>query len=309
MRVSLVTGGAGFIGSHLVRALLERGDHVRVLDNFSTGRVENLPDGVKQLEILEGDIREPARVAGAVRGVRNVFHLAAMVSPALSMEDPLTCMAINDMGTLNLFEATRQQGVECVVLVSSCAVYGDSELLPLSEESPTMPISPYAASKLVAEIHAKMYSRVFDLPVVTLRYFNVYGPRQRPDSPYAAVIPIFIHQMLQGKAPTVFGNGMQQRDFIYVGDVVRANLLAAEKVEAAGEVFNVCTGKAVDLLDLISILGEFIPVVPQPVFEVPRPGDIFRSLGDPSRAAHVLNFRAEISLRDGLAQTLEWMRS
>ncbi len=308
MSVCLVTGGAGFIGSNLVRALLRAGDRVRVLDNFSTGDPRNLADVDGNIEVLEGDIRDPHKVSEAVRGVDFVYHQAAMVSVPLSIEDPQSCFDINVQGTLNVLSACQQAGVHQVVLASSAAVYGETDVLPVHEDLPINPLSPYAASKLVNEIYAKMYTRVYALPVVSLRYFNVYGPRQSPDSPYAAVIPIFIHQFLGKKRPTVYGDGHQVRDFIFVDDVVRANLAAAEKPAAGGSVFNICTGQQVSLLDLLNTLEEVLEWRPEPKFASPRPGDIYQSYGDSKRAAETLEFVNRTSLQDGLKQTAEWMR-
>ena len=304
----LVTGGAGFIGSHLVRTLLARGDRVRVLDDFSTGRAENLAGIDGPFEMIVGDLRHPASVATAVHGVDYIFHQAAFVSVPKSMIDPSLCYDVNVQGTANLLEAARQAGIQQVVLASSAAVYGDSQDFPLREAVELRPLSPYAASKQVDEIYAGMYTRAFGLPVVALRYFNVYGPRQSPDSDYAAAIPIFIRRLLEGKAPTVYGDGHQKRDFIFVADVVRANLLAAECPQAAGQIFNVCTGLETNLLDLLGTLAGIIPGAPEPQFGSPRPGDIFRSLGDPSRAELVLGFRAQVGLAEGLYETVEWMR-
>ncbi|HZD58744.1 MAG TPA: SDR family oxidoreductase [Anaerolineales bacterium] len=309
MRTSLVTGGAGFIGSHLVRGLLARGDAVRVLDNFSTGRIENLSQLDGSLEIIEADLRDDSKVAHAVRGVDYIFHQAAFVSVPQSMQEPGTCFAVNVSGTLNLLEAARKAGVKQVVLASSAAVYGESRALPLKENATLGVLSPYAASKQVNEIYAGLYTRGFGLPVVALRYFNVFGPRQSPESDYAAAIPIFIRRLLDGRAPTIFGDGEQSRDFIFVGDVVRANLLAAENPQAAGGVFNICTGQEISILDLVNTLSKIIPGAPPPKLGPPRPGDIYRSLGDPGQAAEVLEFRPEVSLSEGLTQTVEWMQS
>jgi UDP-glucose 4-epimerase len=309
MTVSLVTGGAGFIGSHLVRALLARGDDVRVFDNFSTGRAENLAGLAGRLEILTGDLRERAQLSAAMVGVDVVFHLAAFVSVPKSLLEPQVCFDVNVQGTLNLLEAARQADVRQVVMASSAAVYGDSQALPLREETELRVLSPYAAAKLTGEIYAGLYSRTLGLPVVCLRFFNVFGPRQSPFSDYAAVIPIFIRRLLEGQAPTIFGDGYQRRDFIYVDDVVRANLLAAATPEAAGLAFNICTGKEVSLLDLLETLSELLPGLPAPVFAPARPGDIYRSLGSPARAAAVLGFQAQVELAEGLAQTIAAMRS
>ncbi len=306
--LALVTGGAGFIGSHIVRALLRRGWRVRVLDNFSTGKAENLA-GLEptRLEVIEGDLRDPAAVQQAVRGAAVVFHQAAFVSVPASMDDPLTCHAVNDAGTARLLEAARWAGVGKVVLASSAAVYGDADDFPLSEDLPPRPLSPYAATKAATELYARLYTVAFGLPVVALRYFNVYGPRQRPDSPYAAAVPIFVRRMLHGEPPIVFGDGGQRRDLIFVEDVAAANLRAAESDAAAGEVLNVCTGQEVSLLELIAHLRTLIPHAPPPRFAPPRPGDIYRSVGDPAKAARVLGFRAQTPLQEGLAAVVAWM--
>ncbi len=306
MRRVLVTGGAGFIGSHLVEALVQRGDWVRVLDNFSTGRRENLAPFENTIEILEGDLRDSRQVEAAVQDVELIFHQAAFISVPQSVQAPLTCFAVNVDGTANLLEAARRQGARRVVLASSTAIYGNVDSLPLQEETPPRPLSPYALSKQVNELYGTLYTRLFGLPVVALRYFNVYGPRQQPDSAYAAAIPIFLQGLLQSQALTIFGDGQQTRDFIYVEDVVRANLLAAE-AKVAGEAFNICTGREVSLLEVIEILGQITGRRPEVQHVAPRPGDIRRSRGNPEKAARMLGFRASVSLADGLARTLDWM--
>ncbi len=304
----LVTGGAGFIGSHIVRALREQGGQVRVLDNFSTGKRENLLDLAGRIEVLEGDLRDPALLRAAIQEVDTVFHQAAFVSVPQSMDDPLACFEVNVQGTVALLEAARQAGVRRVVLASSAAVYGDSDKLPLDEDVTLHPLSPYAASKQVNEVYARLYTQSFGLEVVALRYFNVYGPCQRPDSQYAAAVPIFIRRYLDGLPATIFGDGGQTRDLVYVGDVVRANLLAAIHPAAPGQVFNICTGRETRLLDLLEVLNEIFPNAPLPVFAAPRRGDIYRSAGSPERAAQVLGFREQTSLDEGLRQTVAWMR-
>ncbi|GAB4396283.1 MAG: SDR family oxidoreductase [Anaerolineales bacterium] len=304
----LITGGAGFIGSHLVRALLQRGDSVRVLDNFSTGRRENLAGLRGDLKIIEGDLRDPLKVAEAVRSVDIIFHEAAFVSVPQSMQEPLTCLDINVNGTATLLEAARQAGVRRVVLASSAAVYGEAQAFPLTENISAPLLSPYAASKRTDEIYADFYTHALGLPVVALRYFNVYGPRQRPDSPYAAAIPIFARRMLARQPVTIFGDGGQSRDFVYVGDVVRANLMAAEAPQAPGRTFNICTGTEISLLDLLATLHNLLPDAPSAQFADPRPGDIYRSLGSPALAAQVLGFHAQVTLAEGLHQTIEWMK-
>jgi UDP-glucose 4-epimerase len=302
----LVTGGAGFIGSHIVRGLLERGDRVRVLDNFSTGRRDNLTG--LDVEIVEADLRDASRVTHACRGIETIFHQAAFVSVPQSMKEPTECFDVNVTGTATLLQAAHKYGAKRVVFASSTAVYGDSDTFPLTEETPLRPLSPYAASKRVDEIYGQLYTTAFGLEVVGLRYFNVYGPRQRPDSQYAAAVPIFIRRLLDGKSITIFGDGGQTRDLIFVGDVVRANFAAAAHPSAPGSVFNICTGQETRIIDLIEILQDLFPSAPAPEFAEPRAGDIYRSIGSPQRAADLLGFRAQTSLEDGLKQTVEWMR-
>jgi UDP-N-acetylglucosamine/UDP-N-acetyl-alpha-D-glucosaminouronate 4-epimerase len=309
----LVTGGAGFIGSHIVHTLLEQGASIRVLDNFSTGKRENLEGLIRQfngnqLEIFEGDLRDASRVEEAVRGIGVIFHEAAFVSVPQSMEEPQTCFDVNITGTSLLFDAARRAGVRRAVVASSAAVYGESDALPLIEETPLQPRSPYAVSKRVDEMYAELFTSSFGFEVVALRYFNVYGPRQRPDSMYAAAVPIFARRLLDNKPVTVFGDGGQTRDLINVHDVVHANLIASEHPNAAGKVFNICTGVETRLLDLLDVMYELFPNAPEPDFAAPRAGDIYRSVGSPQKAADVMGFRAQVSLADGLKETIDWMR-
>ena len=271
----LVTGGAGFIGSHIVRKLLEQGETVRVLDNFSTGKRENLEDLAEQFngdrfEVIERDLRDAASVEESVRGVEVIFHEAAFVSVPQSMEEPQTCFDVNITGTSKLLDTARAAGVRRVVLASSAAVYGDSDALPLVEETLPQPLSPYAVSKRVKEMYAELFTGSFGLEVVALRYFNVYGPRQRPDSMYAAAVPIFARRLLDGKPVTVFGDGGQTRDLINVHDVVRANLLASDHPSAPGKIFNICTGTETRLLDLLDVMYVLIPNSASPQFAAPR---------------------------------------
>ncbi|MDH3944442.1 MAG: SDR family NAD(P)-dependent oxidoreductase [Anaerolineae bacterium] len=308
MRRSLVTGGAGFIGSHLAEALLERGDRVRIFDNFSTGRVENLTGLKDRVEIVEGDVRDRAAVEAAMQGVDLVFHHAAFISVPLSIEHPQDCFDANVQGTVHVLEAARAAGVAKVVLASSAAVYGDALEMPISETAQACPNSPYAASKQMNEILAGVYTRAYQLPVVALRYFNVYGPRQSPDSAYAAAIPIFIRNLLDRQPPVVYGDGGQSRDFIFVRDVVSANLTVSESGQADGSIYNICTGRAVDLMDLLGRLEEIIPTGLQPHFEPPRVGDIYQSVGDARCINKELGFRAQTGLLDGLRETVEWMQ-
>jgi len=310
----LVTGGSGFIGSHIVRTLLEQGESVRALDNFSTGKRENLEDLTRQFdgdrfEILEGDLRDASRVEEAVRGIEVIFHEAAFVSVPQSMDEPQTCFDVNITGTSRLLDLARVAGVRRAVIASSAAIYGESDALPLVEETVPQPLSPYAVSKRVDEMYAELFTGSFGLEAVALRYFNVYGPRQRPDSMYAAAVPIFARRLLDGKPVTVFGDGGQTRDLINVHDVVRANLIASEHSNAAGKIFNICTGVETRLLDLLDVMYELVPNAPKPEFAAPRAGDIYRSVGNPQKAADIMGFRAEVSLFDGLKETLDWMRA
>ena len=313
MKRYLVTGGAGFIGSHIVRALLQQGAFVRVLDNFSSGRRENL-EGLANskngdcLEILEGDVRDAIKAADAVRNIEVIFHEAAFVSVPESMEKPQVCFDVNVTGTLILFEAARKAGVRRAVIASSAAVYGDSEELPLVENATLRPMSPYAMSKRVDEMYAGLYTQSFGLEVAALRYFNVYGPRQRPDSMYAAAVPIFIHRLHDGKPVTIFGDGEQTRDLIFVGDVVRANLIASEHPAAAGQIFNICTGAETRVLDLVNVLYDLFPKTPKPIFDAPRAGDIYKSLGCPDKAEKMIDFKAQTTLTAGLKETVAWMQ-
>src|SRR5512138_1756255 len=306
----LVTGGAGFIGSHIAQALLEQGQDVCVLDNFSTGKRENIEELKRRFdghrfEVLEGDLRDASRVAEAVRGMDILFHEAAFVSVPQSMDEPQTCFDINVSGTSLLFDAARKAGVRRAVVASSAAVYGESDALPLVEDTPLQPKSPYAVSKRVDEMYAELFTGSFGFEVVALRYFNVYGPRQRPDSMYAAAVPIFARRLLDNKPVTIFGDGGQTRDLINVRDIVRANLVASEHPDAAGKIFNVCTGIETRLLDLLDVMYELLPNAPKHTFAPPRAGDIYRSLGHPQKAANVLGFRAEVSLADGLYDVVQ----
>ena len=304
----LVTGGAGFIGSHIVRTLLDQGAGVRVLDNFSTGKRENLADSDDRLDIIEGDLRDDSRVTEAVRGIDIIFHEAAFVSVPQSMDEPQNCFDINVTGTSVLFEAARRSGVKRIVFATSAAVYGNSTEMPLVEETPLHPLSPYAASKRVDEIYGQLYTTSLNLEVVALRYFNVYGPRQRPDSMYAAAVPIFIRHLLDGKPITIYGDGGQTRDLINICDVVRANLIASEHPAAPGEIFNICTGQETRIIDLVETLQDLFPSAPAPVFAEPRAGDIYRSIGSPKKAADLIGFRAQVTLEDGLKEAIEWMK-
>lgn len=300
MALCLVTGGAGFIGSHLVEALLARGDRVRILDNLSSGRPANLAQVNGQVELIEGDIRDPAAAQEAVRGVDCIFHLAALVSVPHSMADPLAAETINAQGTLTLLMAARQAGVRRLVFSSTCAVYGDEPTLPKLESMTPTPKSPYAVAKLAGEGYAQVFNAAFGVETVILRYFNVYGPRQDPSSPYSGVISIFVDRMSRGQTPTIFGGGEQTRDFVYVGDVVRANLLAGEVPAAAGQIFNIGAGQPVTIKQLFQSLNDLLGAGLEPQYAPARQGDIQHSYADPSQAARILNWQAQVSLDEGL---------
>jgi len=305
----LITGGAGFIGSHLAHTLFDRGAEVRVLDNFSTGKRENLSGLDGGLEVQDGDIRDLTALKKAVLDVDIIFHQAAFVSVPESMEKPQICFDVNVAGTLALFDVARSAGVRRIVLASSAAVYGESNALPLKETTPTQSLSPYSASKRMNEIYAQLYTQSFGLEVVALRYFNVYGPRQRPDSMYAAAVPIFVRRLLDGKPVTIQGDGGQTRDLINIRDIVRANLIASEHPNAPGKIFNVCTGQETRLLDLLEVLFGLFPDVQEPEFVEPRAGDIYRSVGSAELISHTLGFQAEVTLEEGLKETVAWMQA
>lgn len=301
----LVTGGAGFIGSHLVEALACEGHVVRVLDNFSTGRRENLA-GVQGggLEIVEGDIRDATLLGRCATGVDGVFHQAALVSVQESIEHPDFSADINARGSVNVLQAARLAGVKRVVLASSAAVYGDNPNLPLQETQPPQPISPYGLDKLYAEKAGELYHALFGMQVVALRYFNVYGPRQRPDSPYSGVISIFMDAVSGGRPVTVYGDGEQSRDFVHVYDVVQANLLAMQSSLAGCHVFNVGAGASVSLKGLLDLVWDVAGRKTDVSYAPPRPKDIRHSRADIGRAGAMLGYRPRRALREALASLM-----
>ncbi|MDW7759387.1 MAG: SDR family oxidoreductase [Acidobacteriota bacterium] len=304
----LVTGGAGFIGSHLAAALLSRGQSVRVMDNFLTGKRENLAPFLKDIDLFEGDIRDPEACRKAVRGVRHVHHQAALPSVPRSVEDPRTTNDINVTGTLNMLLAARDAGVESFVFASSSSVYGDDPGLPKKEGREGAPLSPYAASKLAGEVYGRIFHDLYGFRAVSLRYFNVFGPRQDPFSQYAAVIPLFITRMLEGRAPIIYGDGEQSRDFTYVADIVEANILAASAEPAGGAVMNVACGRRTTVNHLAEILARELGAEVRAVHADPRPGDILHSYADIERAGRLIGFKPSVPLEDGLAATAAWFR-
>jgi UDP-N-acetylglucosamine/UDP-N-acetyl-alpha-D-glucosaminouronate 4-epimerase len=305
---ALVTGGAGFIGSTLVDALVEAGRDVVVLDDLSTGFSENLRGAVT---VVEGEVSDPAAVARAVAGCEVVFHLAAHRAVLRSVEQPLDTDRANVGGTLTVLVAARDAGVRRVVCASSSSVYGGAEQLPTPETAPLVPRSPYAVSKLAGEHYCRVFWELFGLETVALRYFNVYGPRQRPDSRYAAVIPLFVDALLRGVPPEVHGDGLQSRDFTFITDAVAANLRAADAPasQCAGRAYNVAGGASYSLLDLLAILGRLIGVEVTPSHVAPRAGDVRHTRADIEAAAADLGYRPAVSFEEGLAQTVEWRRS
>ncbi len=305
----LVTGGAGFIGSHVAERLCAGGHRVRVLDNFATGRRDNLAHLGEDIELIEGDIRSYERAHNAVRGCELVFHQAALPSVPRSVQDPLTSNESNVTGTLNILLASRDEGVRRVVLASSSSVYGPSPTLPKQEEMPAVPISPYAVAKLAAEAYGRSFFQVYGLETVALRYFNVFGPRQDPRSAYAAVIPRFATALLAGERPVVYGDGEQSRDFTYVDNTVDANLLAADAPDVAGQVFNVACGERISLNDLLDELRSIVGSDTAADYQERRPGDLVHSLADLTRAREAFGYEPAIGFRAGLERTVAALRA
>jgi len=306
MSVMLVTGGAGFIGSHIVERLIELGHAVRVLDNFSTGRRENLETLEGRYELLEDDLRDIGAVRKAVRDATVVFHQAALASVPRSVDDPVTSNDVNAGGTLNVLVASRDAGVRRVVYASSSSVYGDTPELPKREDMCPRPESPYAVSKLTAEHYCRVFSSLYGLECVPLRYFNVFGPRQDPNSQYAAVVPLFVTCLLGGSPPVIYGDGEQSRDFTYVANVVDANIAAATSSAGTGEVINIACGSTFTVNELFRKLQDLIGASIEPRHVEPRPGDIRHSYADVGKAERVLGFAPKVSFEEGLERTVAW---
>jgi UDP-glucose 4-epimerase len=303
----LVTGGGGFIGSNLVRALLERGDEVRVLDNFSTGLRENLAGLDDDVEMIEGELRSYERVHNAVRGVEVVFHQGALPSVPRSVQDPLTTNAVNVEGTLNVLLAARDEGIRRVVFASSSSVYGDTPVLPQREDAAPQPIAPYGVAKLAAERYCSTFSRVYAIETVALRYFNVFGPRQNPLSQYAAVVVKFIHLVAAGEPVPIDGDGETSRDFTYVSNVVDANLLAADADGVNGRVLNVAAGGSHTVNELADTIGELLERPVEKRYGPPRQGDIRASWADISEARRRLGYEPEVGFEEGLRRTADFL--
>jgi nucleoside-diphosphate-sugar epimerase len=301
----LVTGGGGFIGSHLVERLVRDGHKVRVLDNFTTGHRRNLDAVVEDIELVEGDMQSYERAHAAVRGCEIVLHQAAMPSVPRSVQDPLTSNASNVIGTLNVLLAARDSGVRRVVFASSSSVYGANPNLPKREDMPALPISPYAVAKLAGEGYCRSFTEVYGLETVALRYFNVFGPRQDPLSAYAAVVPNFITAALIGQRPVIYGDGEQSRDFTFIENVVEANLRAMTAEGVAGRAYNIACGERTSLNDLVATIGRVLDRQIEPRYAKPRAGDLRHSLADTRQAQEALGYRVNVNLEEGLARTAQ----
>lgn len=306
MAACLVTGGAGFVGSHIVDALAAAGHQVRVFDDFSTGNRDNLAQHGNKIEVLTGKLEDAAAVQNAAQGVQLIFHQAALASVPRSVADPVATHHACATGTLHVLQAARAAKVRRVVYAASSSAYGQGARLPKQETDPTEPVSPYAVAKLAGEHYCAAFTEVYGLETVRLRYFNVFGPRQPPDSPYAAVIPLFIEAMLVGKSPIIHGDGQQSRDFTYVADVVQANLLAAEVPGVGGRVYNIACGRRTSLLDLVRNINEMRGTQIRPIHDEARPGDVRHSQADISRAQAELGFQPRYELAQGLRLTLDY---
>lgn len=305
-RITLVTGGAGFIGSHIVEALVARGDRVRVIDNLCAGRRENLSRWRDQIEFMEADVNDSAALTRAVAGADTIFHEAALASVPLSVERPLDTHAACATGTLAVLHAARAAGVRRVVYAGSSSAYGDQPTASKRETDRLSPISPYAAAKLTGELYCQAFAALGGIETVVVRYFNVFGPRQDPHSQYSAVIPLFITAMIAGKSPVIFGDGKQSRDFTFVEDVVRGNLLAADAPGVSGRAFNIASGGSVDLLRLISALNAALGLSIQARHEPPRVGDVRTSQADITQARLHLGYEPQVAFEDGLRRSIEY---
>jgi len=307
-RTVVVTGGAGFIGSHLAQRLVELGFRVRVIDNFSTGRRENLAGIERCVELFVGDINDETVTGPALSGAQCVLHQAALPSVPRSLRDPLASQRANADGTLSLLAMAKANGVRRFVYAASSSAYGDTPVLPKTESMCANPKSPYAVSKYTGELYCRLYASTFGLQTISLRYFNVFGPRQDPGSEYAAVIPKFIRSLSRGESPIIFGDGEQSRDFCYIENVIRANLLAMQAPVTAGEVVNVACGERITLNELVAELNAVLGTRIAPTYQPARDGDVRHSLADLAEARRVLGYAPAVRVREGLASTVEWHR-
>ncbi len=308
MTTLLITGGAGFIGSHLARRFLSDGYHVRVLDNLSSGKRANLAGVLDDVELIEGDIRDPDTCLRAAQGAQAIFHQAARPSVPLSIAQPELSHTANIDGTFNVLMAARDAGVQRVIFAASSSAYGDADEPVKHEGLPPRPKSPYALQKLTGEYYMQLFAESYGLETLSLRYFNVFGPRQDPKSQYAAAIPAFATHLLRGEAPTVYGDGTQTRDFTYIDNVVHGNALALTAPNAQGQVINVACGESISVNDVIQLLNEVLGTAIQPVYAPTRPGDVMHSLADISRARQLLGYEVLIPFRAGLEQAVAWYR-
>jgi UDP-glucose 4-epimerase len=311
MRTFLVTGGAGFIGSHIAEALVRRGDRVRVIDNLSTGHLANLKHLEKDVEFIEGDITDADRLAGAMKGVDCVFHQAALASVPRSVERPLDTNAACVTGTLTVLDQARKAGVRRLVYAASSSAYGDQPTSSKRESDLPAPISPYGAAKLAGELYCHAFRATYGFETVCIRYFNVFGPRQDPNSQYSAVIPLFITAMLAGRQPTVYGDGQQSRDFTYIANVVHGNLLAADADPklVAGRSFNVANGRTTSLIELIAMLNRLLGTSIQPKHAEARVGDVRESLADITQARKCLAYEPQVDFEEGLRRSIDYYRT
>lgn len=305
----LITGGAGFIGSHIVYKLLEMGESVRVVDNLSTGSLDNLSSVLEAIEFIKGDIRNSQVLKSAMKDIDYVIHHAALISVRESVLHPDLFHETNVTATLQILNYSKEFKVKRVIIASSSAVYGLNDNLPLCEEIPVSPVSPYGMSKYVDELYAKLYSDLYGVDAVCLRYFNIFGPGQRADSPYAAVIPNFINKLLFNKQPFIYGTGEQTRDFIFVDDVVEANILACQQPNISGEVFNISCGRRISINDLYKKISDFIGVNIEPKYLPAREGDILHSMASIKKAVRLLGFKPSIGLDEGLAISINWYKA
>lgn len=310
MKKVLVTGGAGFIGSNLTEVLLKKGHSVKVLDNFSTGKRENLIFGetCPHLEIIEGDIRDLTICQRVMEGIEYVFHQAALPSVQRSVEDPSTSNAVNVEGTLNILLAAKDTGVKRLIYASSSSIYGDTPTLPKMEEMPPNPLSPYALQKYIGEQYCRLFFQLYGLETVSLRYFNIFGPKQDPTSIYSAVIPKFIDALIEGRSPVVFGDGEQSRDFTYIDNVIQANLLAMSARYLHGEAINIACGKRTSLNQLLDILKQILGSKTSPIYQEPRKGDVKHSLADVTKGKQILNYEPQVGIETGLKKTVAYFQ-
>jgi nucleoside-diphosphate-sugar epimerase len=306
----LITGGGGFIGSNIVETLLKSGARVRILDNFSTGKRDNILPFKDRIEIVEGDVRSFHIVRDAVDGIDYVLHQAALPSVPRSIKDPITTDEVNVTGTLNILQAARDAGVRRLVFASSSSVYGDLEVLPKTEEMLPKPLSPYAVSKLAGEKYCGVFTQIYGLETVALRYFNVFGPRQDPTSEYSAVIPKFVNAMLRGESPLIYGNGTQSRDFTFVENVVQANLLACKikNFPVSGQVFNIACGKAVTLNDLVDTINQVLATNIKPEYTDKRPGEVLHSLANVGKANQFLDYEVKVDFKQGIKRVIDSLK-